>query len=60
MYIYIYKPPVLHLLQTQQALTLTYVKVLGRPALEATQHHRPTQPHQNFLCCLSFLFATDV
>ena len=36
--------PVPHLLQTQRAHGLPYAKVVGRPALEATQHHRPTQP----------------
>ena len=40
-----YSPPVPHLLQAQQALALLYAKVEGRPALEATQHHRPAQPH---------------
>ena len=37
-------PPIPHLLQAQQALALLYAKVAWRPALEATQHHRPTQP----------------
>ena len=37
-------PPVPHLLQAQKAPALLYAKVVGCPALEATQHHRPTKP----------------
>ena len=35
-------PPVPHLLQAQQVPALPYAKLVGRPAVEATQHHRPT------------------
>ena len=40
--------PIPHLLQAQQAPPLPYAKVAGHPALEATQHHRPTQPPTKF------------
>ena len=43
-------PPVPHLLQAQQAPALPYCKVVGRPALEATQHHRSTQPPTTSVC----------
>ena len=58
-YIYIYSPPVLYLLQTQQALTLPYAKVVGRPGTGSYPAPSPDPTTYNFLCCLSFLFATD-
>ena len=58
-YIYIYSPLVLYLLQTQQALTLPYAKVVGRPGTGSYPAPSPDPTTHNFLCCLSFLFATD-
>ena len=52
--IYIYSPPVLYLLQTQQALTLPYAKVVGRPGTGSYPAPSPDPTTHNFLCCLSF------
>ena len=46
-------PPIPHLLQAQQAPALPYAKVVDAPALEATQHHRPTQPPTYFFALAS-------
>ena len=54
-------------MQAQQAPALLYAKVVGRPGLEATQHHRPTQPltgrlcdkYHNLMSCLISPSSTD-
>ena len=55
-YIYMYSPPVLHLLQIQQALTLPYAKVVGRPGTGSYPAPSPDPITHDFLR-LPFFFV---